>query len=195
VLEKAAMMTVEQRRGHNKARRQRTHSQIAATAFHEAGHIVIGWRLGFKPHSVTIAPSSDYDGQAVHDNPLHGIRLEFDGSDRARLRGEKAIKICLAGPLAQRRHAPRSLRRWQGRGDFRSALDIASAVCGSPAQAAAFLKWLEVVTAELVARDWPIIVSIASRLIERERLSAVEIKDAIAQGVDAFRRSLGERRG
>ena len=65
--------------------RKRSESQVEATAYHEAGHAVIAYLLGYKPQSVTIAPTFDTAGHLViHGNPLHGFQLDPDGPDEAR---------------------------------------------------------------------------------------------------------------
>jgi ATP-dependent Zn protease len=87
----------------NRAMRQ---SARLSTALHEAGHAVIARSLGLKVHSATIVPAPGIDGKVEHANPLRGIHLDYDGSDRARRRAEIAIIVCLAGPAAQRRHKP-----------------------------------------------------------------------------------------
>jgi hypothetical protein len=153
--------------------------RTAMTAHHEAGHAVVASALGYKPMSATIIPTREDHGWVKYPNPLRGIQLDIDGSDKARLRAERLIKICLAGPLAQRRFKPSSWRRGHGASDFDMAADVAMRVCGSGKQAAAFVKWLEVVTREMVEAQWGPITRVAERLMARKRLSAEEIAVAI----------------
>jgi hypothetical protein len=89
---------------------RRSKSQIEATAYHEAGHAVIAYLLGYRPQSVTIVPTADTAGHIIHANPLHGFQLDIDGSHEARLRVENVVTICFAGPIAQKRYNPRSWR-------------------------------------------------------------------------------------
>jgi hypothetical protein len=98
--------------------------QREATAYHEAGHVVVTHALGYKPKSVTIVPTRDAHGIMHYPNPLRGIQLDIDGSDRARLLAEQVIKICYAGPLAQQRYRPRSWRRYHGASYFDMATDL-----------------------------------------------------------------------
>jgi hypothetical protein len=79
--------------------------QRVATAYHEAGHAVIRYLLAFEPKSVTISTTSNAQRPAKHGDPLHGIKLVSDGSARARLRLEKAIRISYAGPLAEKKYS------------------------------------------------------------------------------------------
>src|SRR5215471_12724136 len=123
-----------------------------ATAYHEAGHAVVAWVQGYKPHNATIIPDEDSHGHVLHADPLRRIRLEWDNSDGARLRAEKAIRILLAGMTAQRKVSARSVRRWHAHGDYREAVEIAAAVSLSIEikETNAFLRWLQVQTEQIV---------------------------------------------
>ena len=77
--------------------------QREATAYHEAGHAVVRYLLAFEPKSVTISTTSNTQRATKYGDPLHGIKLDTDGSGRARLRLEKAIRISYAGPLAEKK--------------------------------------------------------------------------------------------
>ena len=78
-----------------------------ATAYHEAGHAVAAWKLGYRPIIVSIAAANESVGEVRHESPFPGDSLEFDGSDLARLRVERAIIIRLAGRLTRSDIAPR----------------------------------------------------------------------------------------
>ncbi len=158
---------------------KRSKSQIEATAYHEAGHAVIAYLLGYKPQSATIVPTVDTAGHVIiHANPLHGFQLDIDGSDEARLRVESAITICFAGPIAQKRHNPRSRRKAHGQWDYDTIAELGLRVCGSGEQATAFIRWHEIVARDLVQAHWLHIARVAGQLLERERLSHADL-DAI----------------
>lgn len=105
---------------------------------------------------------------------------EFDGTDHARNRVERAIMICLAGPIAQRRHAPRSWRHWHGADDRVTALDLALIVNGSRPAATAHLQWLEIRTQDLLETLWDYVEKIASDLLTRGTLSPDDIRSALS---------------
>ena len=157
---------------------QRRKSQIEATAYHEAGHAVIAYLLGYKPQSATIVPTVDATGHVIHANPLHGFQLDIDGSDEVRRRVESAITICFAGPIAQKRYSPRSWRRVHGQWDYDTIAELGLRVCGSDEQATAFIRWREIVTLDLIKANWPRIQQVARQLLEREHLSHADL-DAI----------------
>ncbi len=147
-----------------------------ATAYHEAGHTVVAWRLGADPRRATIIPHGDVQGEMIQESPIVEASLEFDGSDHARNRIERAIMICFAGPIAQRHVAPRSWRRWHGGPDYVVAFDLALRINGSPRAAKAHMKWLEIRVQDLLERLWDYVEAIAGELLVRGTLSAEEIR-------------------
>jgi ATP-dependent Zn protease len=151
-----------------------------ATAYHEAGHAVAAWTLGYRPTTATILAAGDSAGQVRHENPFPGISLEFDGSDRTRLRVERAIMICFAGPVAQKRYRPTSWRGWHGAADYATAAELAFRVCGSREIASAFLKWLDLRAGSLIADHWDAVERVAAALLERGALGHEEIASLMA---------------
>ncbi len=117
-----------------------------STAYHEAGHTVACWRCRVKVRNATIVPAREFQGQVTHDSFLHGINLDYDNSARGDRRVKDLIIVCLAGPEAQRRYCPRSMRSEHCSADYRQAVELALAVNGSGEQATAYLKWLGIVT-------------------------------------------------
>jgi ATP-dependent Zn protease len=156
-------------------------------AYHEAGHVVAAVVVGLSPHSASIVPDIDTDGRVRHKKPFHGINLEVDNSDRARLRVERNIIICFAGPSAQRKHQPRSWRTWHGQTDFETAVDLAGRVSGSDAEADAFLKWLNERAVALVNFHWESVERVATALLARRTLNAAEIKHIVRNCEDLRR--------
>jgi ATP-dependent Zn protease len=155
-----------------------------ATAYHEAGHAVATWRLLNKvPRRATVIPNPKKNtlGHILHDSPLKGIRLDIDGSLRAEARAHQVIMICLAGAIAQRRIAPRSVRSWHPRSDYERAAEIAHRLCGSDKEVNACLRWLQVRTENLIETDWREVEAVAKALIERSTLNAEEIWAAIRE--------------
>jgi hypothetical protein len=157
---------------------KRATTQVEATAYHEGGHAVIAYMLGYMPQSVTIVPTLDTAGHIVHPNPLHGFQLEIGSSDEARLCIESLITICFAGPIAQKRYNPRSWRRAHGRWDYEKIAELGLRVCDSAEQATAFIRWREIVACDMVRAHWPRIQLVAGQLLKRENLSHTDL-DAI----------------
>jgi hypothetical protein len=151
--------------------------QRSATAHHEAGHVVIRYLLHFEPRSVRIAAKSTAQC-AAH---LHGIKLETDGSDRARLRLEKAIRICFAGWLAEKKFSNDHWDVSHGEYDNAKIEELCLRACGSSNQAGAFKRWLEIATQEMVDDHWSAIERVAKRLLVHDRLAGAHIS-IVARG-------------
>ena len=156
----------------------RRQQQLKATAYHEAGHMVAAWRQGMKIRRATIVLSAKFMGQVEHESPLKGIRFDIDGSDRAYLRAEKAILICLAGPAAQRHWKPRSWRHYHGAMDYELAGTLR--LQGSGELATAYLRWLDVKARSSIENNWRLVVAFAGRLLERGSIDFAEIEEVIA---------------
>ena len=124
-------------------------------------------------------PKGNYAGLVHHANPLAGISLDVDGSDRARLRVERLIKILFAGPAAQRKFSPQSWRSTHGSEDHLQAVNFAVRVTGSTKITEAFLRWLELETSAMVDLNWPTIEAVAAALLQRETMKVKEIVDVI----------------
>jgi hypothetical protein len=142
-------------------------------------------RGGFQPPGCW---RSNSHGCVEHVSPLEGIRLDIDGSDRARIRAEKAIIVALAGPAAQRRYNPRSLRSWHASSDHDWAAELALRLNNSSEAANAYLRWLEIRAADLVSVSWPLIDVVATALLDRGMLHASEVSDAILGAMRALTR-------
>jgi hypothetical protein len=193
--------TISARSGHTPIGRRRVHERRAAgradesatmskamrdsvrrsIAFHEAGHAIACWSRRIKIHHATIIPARGYRGRVKHA-PFRGIDPTSDNSARGDWRVKGQVIACLAGQEAQRRYSQRSLRHSdhnQAGGDYKLALDLALMVNASEEQATAYLKWLRIVTHDLVALRWPQIERVAGALFERETLTAEEIKAEI----------------
>ena len=146
-----------------------------ATAYHEAGHAVAAWNLGYRSIRASITAGHESAGEVRHESPLVGDEVEFDGSELARLRVERVIIIRLAGPIAQKRHRRTSWRRWHGGTDYAVAADLALRVCGSGEIASAFLKWLDRRAKALVEEHWPAVERLANALLKRGVVTQDEI--------------------
>jgi hypothetical protein len=152
-----------------------------ATAYHEAGHAVAAWSVGYRPTTASIEAGNDSVGQVRHEEPFPGISFEFDGSDMARLKIERAIMICLAGPIAQKRYRRSSWRKWHGVADYATATELALRACGSSDIARAFLKWLALRAESLVDDHWSAVERVAIALLKRSTLTHDEIASLVSK--------------
>jgi len=141
-------------------------------AYHEAGHAVAAYRLGVEVRSATILPDHYSAGYVTHGDLFCGHTL---GSDRAVL--ERAIKISLAGPLAEARFSPADLL-WGTRGDYDCALGLARYLAGSLGEHE-LLHFLERQTRALLDCYGGDVERVARALLEQDELSGATVKNII----------------
>ncbi|HMM36531.1 MAG TPA: hypothetical protein PKA62_17620 [Thermoanaerobaculia bacterium] len=149
---------------------------LRRTAYHEAGHFVVGWyvRRGFS--SVSVKPGKDSLGHV-----LMGRR--FAGGKEHEFREAKAL---LAGYIAEMRAFPGLVGRdLQGGGivdgsfsDAEEALAIVKQYC--PADEAGAFSRLSGQTLARVSVLWPAIEALASRLLKRRTLHRREAERVIS---------------
>ena len=162
---------------------RRSRSSETIIAHHEAGHAVAALRLGVPVHHVTIDPEND-DGGIV----LGHVRFLGGDKDPPSL-SHRLLLVSLSGPAAQRRFAPRSPIRMNGRSDFEHARCESELVSSSPTAARSLTRWAECESRSFVEREWPLIQNVAALLIERRTLSGDDLQEALAP-IEAARESV-----
>jgi ATP-dependent Zn protease len=139
-------------------------------AYHEAGHAVIGLVVGYDVRSVTIKPKYGALGKT-------SVQPGAASSNRCVDRDAAAIKIGLAGPLAEQLISPVRFDELLTNGcrhDWRNVKRIARDL-NTPREAEILIVMLAIETATLVQQHRQSIVSVATALLERETLTGEEI--------------------
>jgi hypothetical protein len=137
--------------------------------------------FGWPPRrKATIRPGEDYLGR-VSGYVLgrrFRERLQF-GSPRLRdrYRLEKEVICFLAGPRAEHRFSGRR-RHIGASADHKNAVDYLFRLSSSANEAQAYAKWLEIRTEDMLQSDivWRAVERIAAVLVERETLTATEVR-------------------
>jgi len=141
------------------------------TARHEAGHVVVGYRLGIEIKFVTILPTHHSSGHVTHGDLFCGGA----GSDDAAL--ERAIKFCLAGQMAEALFYSRYRRRWTSV-DYVCALGLARYLTGWGARE--IIRYQERETQKLLKLYWKDVEHIARALLEHDELTGIEVENILA---------------
>jgi hypothetical protein len=162
-------------------------SQLKATAYHEAGHAVAAWRLGIAlgRKGVTIVPdeAAGTGGSSAHRGIIDPS-IEYDTSDRNRIRAEKTVQSFLAGEVAQRRYNPRSVRNHHGYFDRHEAINTLSYFTNEEEELRAWLKLLRI-RAECMFRNpdvWRAVERLGAALMERRTIGGKEATEIIHDG-------------
>jgi ATP-dependent Zn protease len=162
---------------HKPTPRKQAKSALAATAYHEAGHAVVGLRLRFRMKTATIVPRDGVLGEVEHGKETYLYDdLEFGrDSARSRRRGEEVIILRLSGLTAERRFRPRAASK-HALDDHEHAADLALSLNGGDVEVTnAHIKDLSLRTDKLVADNWPQVEAVAQALLERRTLKGAEI--------------------
>ncbi len=184
----------------------------AATAYHEAGHAVVGLWEGVPTSLLSVSIVPDREAQTLghtvrgmyprvpdikvgEDGKPHRFYREFNPEfdDRQlvgrRLRPE-IVKL-FAGPLAEKRFTGR--HSWVGaKRDRQAATDLIDHIVGSERQAQKYLAFLWAVAEDAVALHWLEIDALAQELLARKTMTGREIRAFLQAGTAAERRSLGD---
>jgi hypothetical protein len=145
------------------------------TAYHETGHAFAAWSYGVRVHRVSLVRGHGYAGVMEHKNPIYRVRLGPNSSGHGKAKAEQLITICLAGPIAQRVFAPRSLRSWHGSEDWMEATELAEKLHPSQEAASAYLRYVRVLTTDVIRSNWKRVSLIADALLTKGELSNGEI--------------------
>ena len=158
-----------------------------ATAYHEAGHVVIGYELGLPlgKHGVSIISNGDSAGRA-HVPFTFRNSPEFDKSDRMRLHVERQAMVYFAGAEAQRKFNPRSVRHFHASSDYQNAVDLLSYFFESQVLEA-YISFLVVRTRQTVncASVWARIIAVAEALERQGHLTRHEAESVMKSAVSS----------
>src|ERR1017187_6792653 len=115
-------------------------------------------------HSVEVHTPTGQKNTLLHNHAVKA--LETTG--RMRLGAEKEAIILLAGPAAQRKFRPSSLRNYHGHSDRHSAIELMDYFVGSNRELEAYINWLRIRAEQLVADSfvWKTIEAVAAALFE-----------------------------
>ena len=147
---------------------------IEHIAYHEAGHVVVGLKLGFEVREVTIKPKSRTLGNVQ-------AQVGEASSNRCVDRDAADIKLCLAGPLAEQLVSPDPfnvlIANGSGR-DWRSARRTARQL-NTRGEAEVLIVMLALETAALVQQHRDAIGRVATALLEHETLTGDDINSLV----------------
>ena len=136
-------------------------------AHHEAGHAVVAYRLGIEIKFATILPTHHSAGHVTRGELFCGGA----GSDDGAL--ERAIKISLAGPMAEALFYPRYRRRPRSV-DYVRAFGLARYLAGWGARE--IIRHQERETKKLLKLYWNDVKQVARALLEYDELTGIAVK-------------------
>lgn len=158
------------------------------TAYHESGHAIAAWRKHLKFLEVTIEPAQIYSGRVRFAKVFRKGELETS-SDRLRIKAEDFALMCLAGPAAQRKYDPRSIRIAH-HGDHEQAEEILRDYSRTHNEQyiRTYYKLIDIRARDFVECNWKWIELLATELLERRTMSREDFGEFIKtriMGMDA----------
>lgn len=163
--------------------KRRGEKEREATAYHEAGHAVVGLELGIRIKSVNIVQDEEAGRLGLCEGGKFPKWFEPDvvKDTKARLHAEEHIMFSLAGVEAELRLTGR-FNHVGAHGDYVGADQLAVYFCENEQERFAFMNWLSLRTRNMLYREhvWLKVEAVAKALLDRERLSANELR-AICQ--------------
>ena len=151
-----------------------------ATAYHEAGHAVVGFKLSSNvPRKISVIPVGGSMGR-IHNCPWpRSFRPEKAMTALTRARLEDETATILAGSEAERRYTGRA-NRLGASDDLKGAAVYARLVAGDDAQGvAAYIGWCLYLARKAVERNWAQIERFARRLADAGELEGTELEEAL----------------
>jgi hypothetical protein len=150
------------------------------SAYHEAGHAVMAWRLGGRVQHVTIEPDDDDGPERYGDTQVRWRRSKFTAAELA----ASAVQVSLAGPVAEMIYTgdpfhPGLVAEWAD--DWRQAWAAAEPLLPDERKR---LELLERTTLRLyreLGNDavWAAIAAVADHLLAHDRLDREDLEDIL----------------
>ena len=154
-------------------RRQRSDRIVAVR---EAAHAIVAYFIGYRIRRPALMPGHTplkFEHVRAASDKVRGIR-----------RAENVILICYAGPMAQRRFAPKSHWRQDGAREFRTAARLLGEIAGDHAWfRERHEQWLRKTAESLVERYWREINFLAEDLVRYRSLDKNGVRVSIARSL------------
>jgi hypothetical protein len=182
--------------------------RLDSTAYHEAGHAVVGFSEGVPTRLIRVSIVPDPEaGTLGHvsrgkyprvldtewgedGKPRRFYREfnpEFDDPHLVDRQLRPRVVECFAGVLAEKRFTGRR-HNWLGaESDMRIAVGLVDYITGSPRQAQKYTEYLWVVAEDAVVLHWAEIGELAKELLVRKTMTGHETKAFLQAGTAAER--------
>ena len=162
---------------------RRNPKALRNTAFHESGHAVSACMLGVRFRSVSIRPNREtrtLGGVLLQKFPKWAVRdTEEYNQDRARVWFEKVAQICLAGQIAEAKHAGRRPAHYSHQSDRDQVFDMAMEICGTEEESSAWMELIFIRARNQLGNFWPAVEALAEELLKRDTIPGPEAQQII----------------
>jgi peptidase M41-like protein len=160
------------------------HSIRVATAYHEAGHVVMSIHLDYAPQSVSILP--DVRGAlgeiTFPDDPESEIRY-LDTSPKRQRYLEERVMRALAGTVAHDLKFPSRRQDAGDQYDYKRARELIEGFVTSTEHHTAYVKMLKIKTRDHLKKYWSSVEAVATALLEHDQLSGDVLREIVCTAI------------
>ena len=154
--------------------------RLTRTAYHEAGHAVMGFLVGRRFRLVTIEPGEDSLGHVMFEKFSKGFQPGHNSGLRTRAQIENGVMAALAGPTAEHLYSGRRNNRGAS-DDHHYAVDLATYEVSEDKELEAYIRWLSVRTRNrlTVPANWSAVKAVANELLVCRRMSGKRTREVV----------------
>ena len=151
--------------------------EIFQTAVHEAGHVLVAWKLGLDVESAALSIDDETSGRTliVPSKRLNDRDNIYSIVENCRS-VEKRVRICYAGPIAERRFAGDRLNVFAANKDFERGLFMLRECGDTHAERERISDFLHARTEKLIQRNWEKIMMLAKELVAQGEICSAQIE-------------------
>ena len=154
--------------------------ELYQIAIHEAGHVVVGWCLGWGIECVSIVGEQDSHGRTLLIPPARDVTYHGVAPIIAQCRGlETRVRICFGGPLAEARFAGNGLHLVSAHEDFAKGVLLLRQAAETHDEREKIGDYLFNQTKTLVRRRWKEINLLATKLVANRTIFSEEIEAVV----------------
>jgi ATP-dependent Zn protease len=156
------------------------YSRRVATAYHEAGHAVMGILLGCSPQSVSILPDgSGAVGKTTFPDDPDSIPRYLDKSPKRQRYLEQRAMSALAGTVAHDLKYPSRRHDAGDQCDYERARELIECFTTSREHHTAYVKMLMIKARDYLKKDWSCVEAVATALLEHDQLSGDALSEIV----------------
>ena len=164
----------------------KTSKRDASTAYHEAGHAVAAWHLGFKVLDASIIRDDESLGHVAiepEEPSTCDAIARGDRWDTSRFIAEKRAMILQAGDLAQRLYNSKPVRRSHCQDDLKKCRDLLRVFAPDVEKrdVEPYCLLMRNWTAHLIEQNWHLVEAVANALLDCPTLSGTRINEIIGK--------------
>jgi GNAT superfamily N-acetyltransferase len=156
----------------------KTLSPLERTAYHEAGHAVLGFclRFGRTPKTASIVASGEDLGSVESIKKLKSYP-DFEADAKTAMTWEHELMVCLAGLVAEKI----ACGRYDYKGaseDLQAAKELVKMRSGDGASGRLYHRWAKRRTADLLEAHWQNVERVAEALLKHKKLNSRQLIQA-----------------